>query len=37
MKSVILREKFRLLSIDGKVIMNRNVESEGGKFFDYGF
>jgi hypothetical protein len=29
MRGVILREKHRLLSIDGKVMMNRNVEGEG--------
>lgn len=33
MKSVILREKYRLLSIDGKLVMNRNIEKE--RFYDY--
>lgn len=35
MRDIIPREKHRLLSVDGRIMMNRNVEKE--QFYDYLF
>ena len=39
MREVILRDRYRLLVIDGRIVMNRNVgnKEKDSEFYDYAF